>query len=66
MQDASAFVDGVSHALLAQLMPYGFGWLADAEQPAAVDNDSLALATAIYSLRHLAWTGSSYSEDWYH
>lgn len=42
----------VTHTLLMHLMPSGFAWLADIENEGAVDNDSLALATAMYSLRH--------------
>ena len=56
--------DPVTHMLLMQLMPPGFNWLGDIENSATVDGDSLAVATAIYSLRHYGILGERYSKEW--
>jgi len=58
------YSEPVTHILLMQLMPPGFNWLVDIEDGSAVDGDSLAVATAIFSLRHYGILGPRYSKEW--
>ena len=54
----------VTHTMLMHLMPAGFNWLVDVDNSATVDGDSLAVATAIFSLRHYGILGPRYSKEW--
>jgi len=63
---AMRYTDPVTHVLLMHLMPSGFAWLAAEDDCEAVDNDSLALATAMYSLRHFGPLGPRDGTEWAH